>query len=130
MEWEPAVQYDKVSYPSGLAVETTDGKLWYIKDAKRFRIPSVRVLDSWAFNTLAAAIPEVLADYKISGILGFRDGTLIQEIGDGKIYLISGNKKRHIVSPDAFDRYGLNRDLVVEVSAEEALLHNAGESLE
>ena len=66
---------------------------------------------------------------KLAGKLGFRDGTLIKNIADGKLYLISQNKKRHIVDPDTFNKYGLDRSQVVEVSAFEVSMHELGEEL-
>jgi hypothetical protein len=66
---------------------------------------------------------------RVAGKLGFRDGTLIKNIADGKLYLISQNKKRHIVDPDTFDIYGLNRSNIIEVSESEANVHELGENL-
>jgi hypothetical protein len=54
---------------------------------------------------------------------------LIKNIADGKLYLISQNKKRHIVDPDTFIKYGLDRSKVIEVSEAEANMHDIGESL-
>jgi len=45
------------------------------------------------------------------------------------MYLVSQNKLRHIVDPDSFDRYGLDRSKVVEVSDKEILAHDLGENL-
>ena len=66
---------------------------------------------------------------KLAGKLGFRDGTLIKNIADGKMYLVSQNKRRHIVDPDSFDRYGLDRNQVIEVSELEAAAHDLGDNL-
>jgi hypothetical protein len=66
---------------------------------------------------------------KLVGKLGFRDGALIKNIADGKMYLISQNKRRHIVSPDSFTRYGLDRSRVIEVSDIETNMHELGENL-
>jgi len=66
---------------------------------------------------------------KLVGKLGFRDGTLIKNIADGKIYLLSQNKLRHIVDPDSFDKYGLDRSKVIEVSEAEKQAHDLGEQL-
>jgi len=70
-----------------------------------------------------------LVNIKTAGRLGFRDGTLIKNIADGKMYLISQNKRRHIVSPDVFDKYGLDRSKLIEVSSKEAEMHELGDSL-
>ena len=118
---------DPVVFPSGLAVKTEKATYW-IKDGKRFRLISDRAADSWVFTTVKAT-EQAVSIMKISGKLGFRDGTLIKNIADGKMYLISQNKRRHIVDPDSFDRYGLDRSKLIEVSELEAAAHDLGENL-
>jgi hypothetical protein len=113
--------------PSGLAVKTDKGVYW-IKDNKRYKLISDRAAKSWSFTTVNAT-EQAVAGIKVVGKLGFRDGTLIKNIADGKMYLISQNKKRHIVDPDAFDRYGLDRKSVIEVSDSEANMHELGDNL-
>jgi hypothetical protein len=54
---------------------------------------------------------------------------LIKNIADGKLYLISQNKRRHIIDPDTFNKYGLDRSKVIEVSETEVNMHDLGESL-
>jgi hypothetical protein len=70
-----------------------------------------------------------LTGIKLAGKLGFRDGSLIKNLADGRMYLVSQNKLRHIVDPDSFDRYGLDRSKIVEVSDKEILAHDLGENL-
>jgi len=84
---------------------------------------------SWGFTTVYAT-EESLVGMKIAGKLGFRDGTLIKNIADGKMYLISQNKRRHIVDPEVFNKYGLDRSITVEVSESETNMHDLGESLQ
>lgn len=121
-------QTSPTDYPTGLAVETDEG-VYYIQKQYRYLLPTDRIIDSWNFNSIAYATEYALAGFKKAGKLGFRDGTLIKNIADGKVYLISATKRRHIVSPDAFEKYGLNKELVVVVSEAEANLHNDGEVL-
>ena len=118
---------DYVTIPSGLAVKTDQGTYW-VKDGKRYKLISERAANSWSFPTVLAT-EQAVSTMKVIGKLGFRDGTLIKNIADGKMYLISQNKKRHIVSPDSFDRYGLDRSSIVEVSEAEADMHLTGENL-
>ncbi len=115
------------NFPSGLAVKTEKGTYW-IKDGKRFKLISDRAADSWMFTTVLAT-ENSLSGFKLVGKLGFRDGTLIKNISDGKIYLISQNKKRHIVDPDIFSRYGLDRSKIIEVSKNDCDMHQEGEEL-
>jgi hypothetical protein len=75
------------------------------------------------------ATESALTGFKLAGKLGFRDGTLIKNIADGRIYLVSQNKLRHVVDPDSFTRYGLDRSKVIEVSETEISAHDLGEKL-
>jgi len=115
------------NFPSGLAVKTEKATYW-IKDGKRFKLISDRATASWSFPTVNAA-ESALSSMKVAGKLGFRDGTLIKNIADGKLYLISQNKRRHIVDPDTFRQYGLSRSNVIEVSESESNMHELGENL-
>lgn len=115
------------NFPSGIAVKTDTGTYW-IKDNKKYKLISERAAKSWAFIEVLAT-DHALSVIKSAGKLGFRDGTLIKNISDGKIYLVSQNKRRHIISPDVFDKYGLNRSLLIEVSEAETNMHELGESL-
>jgi hypothetical protein len=124
---QPKTVSSPTLFPSGIAVRTEKNVYW-IKDGKRFKLISERAVKSWAF-TIVNATESALAGSKIVGKLGFRDGTLIKNIADGKIYLISQNKRRQIVDPDTFDRYGLNRSMTIEVSEAETNMHDLGENL-
>jgi hypothetical protein len=115
------------NFPSGIAVKTDKATYW-IKDGKRYKIISDRAAKSWCFTTVNAT-EKAVAEMKLVGKLGFRDGTLIKNIADGKMYLISQNKRRHIVDPDSFDTFGLDRSQVIEVSEAEASMHSIGENL-
>lgn len=115
------------NFPSGLAVKTDKATYW-IKDGKRYKLISDRAAKSWSFTTVNAT-EAALSGIKLVGKLGFRDGSLIKNIADGKMYLVSQNKLRHIVDPDIFDRYGLDRSNLIEVSEAEVKAHDIGEYL-
>jgi hypothetical protein len=115
------------NFPSGIAVQTDKATYW-IKDGKRYRLISDRAAKSWCFTTVKAT-ESALSGTKLVGKLGFRDGTLIKNIADGKMYLVSQNKLRHIVDPDIFIKYGLDRSNLVEVSEAEIKAHDIGDIL-
>lgn len=115
------------NFPSGLAVKTDKATYW-IKDGKRYRLISDRAAKSWYFTTVNAT-EQAVSGMKVVGKLGFRDGSLIKNIADGKMYLISQNKRRHIVNPDSFDTFGLDRSTVIEVSEAETNMHDIGDNL-
>ena len=115
------------NFPAGIAVKTPKACYW-VKDGKLFKLISDRAEKSWSFTTVNAE-ESALSGMKIAGKLGFRDGTLIKNIADGRIYLISQNKRRHIVNPDSFVLYGLDRNLIIEVSQAETSMHDEGDNI-
>lgn len=115
------------NFPSGLAVKTDKATYW-IKDGKRYKLISDRAAKSWSFTTVNAT-EAALSGIKLVGKLGFRDGSLIKNIADGKMYLVSQNKLRHIIDPDVFNKYGLDRSMLIEVSEAEIKAHDIGENL-
>lgn len=131
LKWQKPIQTSSITFPtnfpSGIAVKTDKDTYW-IKDGKRYRLISGRASDSWSFTTVNAT-ESALTGFKLAGKLGFRDGTLIKNIADGRIYLVSQNKLRHVVDPDSFTRYGLDRSKVIEVSETEISAHDLGEKL-
>jgi len=118
---------EPTSFPSGIAVKT-DKAVYWIKDNKKYKLISDRAAESWKFTTVNAT-ESAVAKIKLAGKLGFRDGTLIKNISDGKMYLVSQNKRRHIKSPDVFDIFGLDRSLLIEVGEDEVNMHELGEDL-
>lgn len=121
------VPQEPVNYPSDVVVETESG-YWFIKGKNRLRIFSDRCLDSWQVDVLPGSDASV-SKFKKAGVLGFRNGTLVKNIADGRYYLISDNKRRHIVSPDVFDKYGFNIDFAMVVAQAEIDIHAEGEVL-
>jgi hypothetical protein len=117
----------KINYPYGLCIKTESG-YFLIRENCRFRIPTKRVLESWRLDVIESS-EKAVAHLKILSKVGFRDGTIIKNIVGSKTYLVSKNKKRLIISPDAFDKYGLDLNSIIMVSDEEANLHEDGEVL-
>ena len=116
-------------YPPGTCAHTLSG-YYYIKSASvRLRITSDRVLKSWSFPRVVETTDFALSNYKIRGKLGFRAGTLIYNIANGKMYLISDNKRLQITSPEALERIGATMDEAVVVSDDDMTLHLEGDTL-
>jgi len=116
-------------YPVGSAVES-EGNYFYIKSPTiRMRIPSKYILESWRFHRVISSNEIGLRNYKIMGKLGFRSGSLIHNVADGKIYLVSENKLRHIQSPEALELIGAGKDDATTVPAADIKLHDIGDPL-
>lgn len=113
-----------IRYPDGLAVRT-EGAVYLITGGKRYRFFSERCFSTWNLEPVVGSTIS-LSKFPSGGVLGFRDGTLICNYADGKVYFISKNKRRHLKSPDIIPNLGLSEDKVLKVSDAEANLHEDG----
>lgn len=117
----------KKAYPiSGIFYNTERG-YFYVKSGKRFKVFSERCFQSWSSKAVDTDFANI-QHIPFGGTLGFRDGTIIHNLADGKIYIVSDNKKLHIKTPDAFPE-GWIDSMKIVVSSEEAELHKDGQSI-
>ena len=110
--------------PSGLIAKTEKG-YFYVKGKKRFRFVSDRAMISWALPVVETT-ESVMSYLPVTGVLGFRDGTLVKDISDGKIYLISDSQYRHVVDPDVLEWLGTE---MVQAGQKEIFVHTEGEPI-
>jgi hypothetical protein len=113
--------------PSGLIAKTEKG-YYYVKGDKRYKLVSSRAAQSWGLKVINT-LESTIKDIKTCGILGFRDGTLIRDISNQKIYLVSDNKKRNISDPDFFKVFPYGKNDIIMVSSKEAACHKEGEPI-
>ena len=111
--------------PSGLIAQTEKG-YFYIKGKRRFKFVSERAMSTWCLPIINTT-EQKLAGFPQMGTLGLRDGSLVKDISDGKIYLISDNKKRHITNPDVL--IWINSS-IIDVSQKDILVHEDGDPLD
>ena len=106
-----------VDYPAGIYVRTAKGNYLINKDGKRYRIATRAILESWSFPIVVITTEEALKKFPVAiSSLPFRDGSLLNNIADGKLYLVSGGKLRHITSPNALLMLHLTKHDAVDVS--------------
>lgn len=117
-----------VDYPSGTCVLTEAG-VFYINSRVRLRVPTDRVFDSWNFPLVVESTEAAVKKYPITGKLGFRDGTLVKNIMDAKMYIIAKSKRRLITSPNVLANLNLQEKDAILVSEQEILLHQEGDNL-
>ena len=106
-------------------VAKTEKGYFYVKGDKRFRFISDRARESWNLK-IVETTELAMTDCKVSGMIGFRDGTMIRDISTGLIYLITNNKRSLIVDPDDIKALGFRRDEIILVSRKEASLQQEG----
>jgi hypothetical protein len=116
----------KVDWPDGLFVMTENGICWHLTKGRRYKVFSKRVLDSWHPSPISGSTIS-LSGHPYGGILGFRPGTVIEDLSSGIIYLISNNKRRKITNPDVLLTLGLP---IITVSKAEADIHEDGETID
>lgn len=120
---------EPIRYPSGVCVGTETG-WFYIKGPTKIKINTVNILQSWSFNTVIYGSDSALSNYRLSSNpLGFRDGTLLKNFADGKMYLVSDNKTRHILNPEWLRILGLQDYNILVVSDSEIKIHEQGDAL-
>jgi hypothetical protein len=120
----------KESYPVGVVVVTERGRFLINRDGKRYRIPTDRIFASWNFPLVTVSTETALAGYPIAATkLGFRDGTLLNNIANGKMYLVSENLLRHVTSPRILSLLGLTKHDAVDVSDAEIKIMKVGEDI-
>jgi len=100
-------------------------RVFMLKGGKAYEFYSPRAFASWKLPATEID-PEVCVEF-FSGRLGFRDSTLIQNAKDGRIYLISGTKKRLVTAP--LSDYCFDISQIVEVSDAETQFHSDGEDI-
>lgn len=120
---------EPVEYPIGSFVKTEKGYFYIATATKRYRVATKRCLRSWAPPRVIRTTEEAVVNYRVSSKMKFRNGSLIHDFSNGRIYLIENGERRHVISPDAFERIGGRVNEVVAVSTEEINLHPEGEPL-
>ena len=111
--------------PSGL-IGLNAGSFYYVKGNKRFKFVSERAMKSWCLPILKIDAT-FLNKLTSGGTLGFRDGSLVKDISDGKMYLISDSKRRHVVNPDVLQ--WINTE-IIDAGQKEVLVHQEGEPID
>jgi hypothetical protein len=123
-------------YPAGTFIETEAGYFYIVNSAKRYRITTTRCLASWRPHRVVKTTEAAVKRYRISSKLKFRNGSLIWNISDGRIYLIENGLRCWVKNPEWFRILGLdpadlkfNMDKVMCVSQADLNLHEIGEDL-
>lgn len=125
-----------VAYPAGTFIKTEKGYFYIAGANKRYRITSVRVLNSWSPPRVVDTTEAAVAGFRVVAKMKFRNGSLIWNLSDAKLYLIENGKRRWLKNPAWFDWLGVEYTKhaifpknAICVSADEIALHELGEDL-
>jgi hypothetical protein len=112
--------------PNGVFVRDPQGAAWFIKGGK-LKVSEIH-LSSWSVDPIPVTATSLLHLPEI-GKIGFRDGTLCRDFGDGRIYLISDQKRRQVRNPSTYESLGGDRKCM-SVPTEYIRVHELGEPLD
>jgi hypothetical protein len=115
----------RLDAPNGLSFQVDD-QYFLVKSGTAMRFFSKRVFQSWGLIPVVVSAGSI-AHLKSAGVIGFRDGSLVKNFVDGKMYLVSDNKRRLIKDPDLVTLFGQE---VITASEAEIKLHDEGEPLD
>ena len=107
---------------SGAAIKTERG-YFYVKNGKRMRIESKKILKSWRFGRVPKMSEESVAHLPVLGRLGFRDGTLLYCMGDAFYYIVTNNKLYKVEGPQDLRDNGLKMRDALIISKKERDIH-------
>lgn len=118
----------RTDFPQGAVVHTESG-YYFINGKTKKPIRNKRVLDSWSFPLIIESQDLALRSFITAPPLGYRDGTLIRDISDGKVYLISRQLRRQIVDPSALEMLGKKVSDAIWAAHVEVVIHDEGNDL-
>lgn len=118
-------------YPAGTFIQTEKGYFYVHSATARYRFITKRSLDSWNPQRIVVTSEDhpAVRKLRIMAKMKFRNGSLLYSQPDGKMYLISEGKLRHITNPDVLPALSLERKEAVWVSEDEINLHQMGREL-
>ncbi len=101
--------------------------VFVIEDGEKEKVPSPNAFWKHGFKweDVEEVSDEELATYADGGTLPYPDGTLLQGSGPG-VFVVAEGKKRHFVSPRAFEGKGYRWGLINRVPDSELNLHETG----
>lgn len=122
------VEQDLENIPDGTAIEAK-GIYFFVKGGMKYRIPSLSILKSQNYPRVIKVTPKSANKIPNSAAkIGLREGSVVRDISDNRIYLISGNRARHITSPIVLSQLG-NPDVIL-VAHSDITLHEGGREID
>lgn len=99
---------EPVRYPAGIGLSTPSGDYFLNKDGRRYKFPTKKVFDSWALPLVVTTSDIAVSKYPVAVTkMSFRDGSLLHNIVNGRMYLVTGGALCQIVAPETLEKLGL-----------------------
>lgn len=119
----------KVKYPKYSYVYNIDNDTYYLLlDKTKKEFISSRAFKSWgAFAPHTTS--EAISGYSLYGKKGFRPGTIIRSIFDGKTYFVGEELIHPITSREFYDILGYTSESITFVSESEIQFYKIGDAI-
>ncbi len=112
-------------FPDGTIVRTEQGSLYLIRGLEKRRLESLGIAASLYDLSKTINVRDTdLFGYKEGSAIRFPNFSLVEV--NGERYLLSGDKKRHIVSDAAFRALGFNEDELIFATDEDVHAYEDG----
>jgi hypothetical protein len=140
----PASEQDLKDIPTvGLILETTatpvgelmqdqkTGGIYYVQQNKKHPLLERALLfANFAYHTIAKKSQKTLALFQTGDPVLFADGTLVKEMENPLIYIISHGQKRPFASQEVFLTLGYKNQQVIETNGKTLAFHPLGEPID
>jgi hypothetical protein len=115
------------NYPDGTVVRgVPSGSIWWIRLGERRPFASASVATTLVdLSKVVEASDSELSAYQDGPAISFPNYALLRD-PQGKIWLLSGNERRHIINMETFRTYGFNEDEVENATNEDLAPYEIG----
>ncbi len=120
------------AYPTGALVQNNKtGAVFYVQNGKLLGIIDKSIMQIEFKNQKPIPLhPDEISKYEYMGRMKLSDGTIITSPESNAVYIISDEKRRPVVSEEAFEKLGYNWKDIKEVPIEVTKLHEIGDPLD
>jgi len=120
------------AYPTGALLQNNKtGAVFYVSGGTKQGIIDRTILEiMFKYEKIIPAREDKLSKYQDIGPLKLSDGTIVSPIGSPAVYVISDQKRRPVVSAEAFEKLGFEWKNVKKVPEKVINLHEIGEALD
>lgn len=105
----------KTQFPTGILAKGPDGRIWYVEDGTKQRIPHPVILNLYFKGRQPKAMTQVQIDsLATGGTYTLRDGELVRGTSVPAVYVVEHGTLRPIMSAEAFEGMGWSwRNVIV-----------------
>lgn len=118
------------AWPNGSLLQGGSPRVYLMRGGRLWPVTSRGAFESaFGWSEIARVPDAAIKAFRTGGQLGFRDGSLIRT-PDGRVWLISDGRRRHVRTRADFDRLGFSWKAVWSVTREEAQVHRLGDPVD